>query len=76
MQINSFFIVIDQFLNLIAFLTSAASATTCFNDSEIVYTFEHLSNVLKDRLWILGLTDDLEQILIRQEVESGELSSL
>jgi hypothetical protein len=41
-----------------------------------VYTLKDFLDVLDNWVWILGLTNNLKQILIRQEVESWEELSL
>ena len=61
-----------KFSNLVSKIVLASLSL----DSKGCNTLKHLSNVLKDWFWVLRLTNDLKKILIREEVESWELTSL
>jgi len=41
-----------------------------------VYTLENLLDVLVDGCWVFGLTNNFKQIIIRQEVETREVTTL
>jgi hypothetical protein len=72
LDFNFFLLWGDQSCDFIG-LVLASTISNCF---QVVDTFENFLNVFVDRLWVLGLTNDLKQVIIREEIESGELSSL
>lgn len=55
---------------------SLVKTTTLRREAKSVSTFEDLLNVLLDRFGILSLTNNFQEIIVREEVESGEESSL
>jgi len=71
-DLDHFLVFSDQVGNLI----DSGVASSGLLDLESVDTFEHLRDVLKNGFRILGLANDLQEIIIGQEIESRELSSL
>jgi len=57
------------------FINSCVSSSSLL-DFQSGNTFKHLGDVLKNWLWIFRLTNDFKKIIVGQEVESWELSSL
>lgn len=71
-DLDHFLVLCDQVGDLI----DSGVASSGLLDLESVDTFEHLRDVLENWFRILGLANDLQEIIIGQEVESRELSSL
>ena len=70
--LDHFLVFCDQVGDLI----DSGVASSGLLDLEGVDTFEHLGDVLENWFRILGLANDLQEIIIGQEVESRELTSL
>jgi len=71
-DLNSFLIVTNQVSDLIDFGVSSTSLLNLKSSN----TLKHLFDMREDWIWILGLTNDFQKIIIGQEIESWELSSL
>jgi len=57
-------------------VVSLGKPATLRGKAQRVGAFKDLLDVLLNRLRVLGLADDLEQVVIREEVEAGEEATL
>jgi hypothetical protein len=73
-RLNLYLLIIirNQFNNLKVFLTSFSM---CLN-VKAVDSFKYFTNVLKNWVWILWLTNYFQKIFVWQEIETWELTSL
>lgn len=71
-QLNDFLLLRDQLSDFV----SLAQSSSIDSKTQGVCAFKDLLDMFLDRFWILGLSNDLQQIVVGQEVESGEETSL